>query len=301
MAALGGRPLPAWLAQRERGQRWGMQLMAWVARRLGPSAGYAMIYPVCGYFLACAGSARRSSRQFLSRALGRTARCTEVYRHFLVFAHTLLDRAVLLSGRLDRFRLDVHGMQAVEAALQERRGLLLLGAHLGSFEVLRCSGIVARNLPLRIVMYEANAENIGAVLAAINPAIAASVIAGGRADTALRVREALDRGEPVGILADRALSGEAQEDYPFLGAPAAFPRGPFLLAAVLRVPVVLCYGLFIEAGRYAIHLERIESPAGPGREAAARALAARYVQRLEHYARLAPYNWFNFYDFWRRE
>jgi predicted LPLAT superfamily acyltransferase len=25
----------------------------------------------------------------------------------------------------------------------------------------------------------------------------------------------------------------------------------------------------------------------------------RYAQRLEHYCRMAPYNWFNFYDFWK--
>ncbi|MGA7986605.1 MAG: glycosyltransferase family 2 protein, partial [Burkholderiales bacterium] len=34
------------------------------------------------------------------------------------------------------------------------------------------------------------------------------------------------------------------------------------------------------------------------REASLRPWVERYAARLEHHCREAPYNWFNFYDFW---
>ena len=85
-----------------------------------------------------------------------------------------------------------------------------------------------------------------------------------------------------------------------LGAPAQFPEGPFRLALVLGVPVVLFFGLYQGGGRYRIFLEVLpESPAARREQRSPAALGVEgYVRRLEHYARAAPYNWFNFYDFW---
>jgi predicted LPLAT superfamily acyltransferase len=60
-------------------------------------------------------------------------------------------------------------------------------------------------------------------------------------------------------------------------------------------------GLYEGGRRYVIHLESLcEEPNADGAERAAwtREWAQRYAERLEHFCRIAPYNWFNFYDFW---
>ncbi len=114
----------------------------------------------------------------------------------------------------------------------------------------------------------------------------------------LAVKERLDRGELVGILGDRTFSGERTVTCSFLGEPALFPEGPFLLAALLQVPVVLFFGLYQGDRRYAVHFELLADPIPFGynrRSDEIRPWVEQYVRRLEHYCRLYPYNWFNFY------
>jgi len=111
-----------------------------------------------------------------------------------------------------------------------------------------------------------------------------------------------ERGEAVGILGDRVLGKDKAVACEFFGDAANFPQGPLLVPVLFHVPVVLFFGLYLGGNRYAIHFERFACDAAPaGRNERAAQLApciARYAQRLEHYCRLAPYNWFNFYDFW---
>ena len=151
-------------------------------------------------------------------------------------------------------------------------------------------------------MYEDNARKLSAVLRAINPALHMDVIALGRVDSMLKVEAALARGEIVGMLADRTLNDADTVRCQFLGEQARFPTGPIRIATMLKRPMVLMFGLYRGGNRYDIHIERF---AGPGQaRSRERAVAIeqslrRYVERLEHYCRLAPYNWFNFYDFWR--
>jgi predicted LPLAT superfamily acyltransferase len=103
----------------------------------------------------------------------------------------------------------------------------------------------------------------------------------------------------VAILADR-LSGPRTVAAPFLGQQAYFPAGPFLVAAALGCPVYLAFGLYFAPRRYGLHCEPLADAivlSRTDREAASSAVVATYAARLEHYCRLAPDNWFNFFDF----
>ena len=121
-------------------------------------------------------------------------------------------------------------------------------------------------------------------------------------DFALRLRDCLERGEMIGVLGDRAVDGKTVE-VDFLGSPARFPSGSFALAAAMRCPVLLTFALHTPPNRYDPYceplVERVVLPRKE-REAALRAHVQHYVQRLEHYCRLQPDNWFNFYDFWSK-
>jgi predicted LPLAT superfamily acyltransferase len=141
-----------------------------------------------------------------------------------------------------------------------------------------------------------------ATLAAINPAATQDIIALGRMDSMLLAQEKLAAGHLVGMLADRGLGNDPTSTLDFLGAPAQFPIGPFRVAAMLRRPVLFMTGLYLGGNRYRIHFEPLAdfTEVTRGNRDAAIADAQRaYVARLEHYCRLAPYNWFNFFDFWR--
>jgi predicted LPLAT superfamily acyltransferase len=300
-AGLKGQRRLHWAARFERGnatvKRWGVRL----ALALGRPAARMLLYPVTAYFLAVSPADRAVSRQFLRRALGREPGVADVFRHFHAFASILLDRVYLLSGQYAGFDTHMHGEEVVQAVLQSGKGCLLLGAHLGSFEIVRFAGRQAGAPPVSLVMYEDNARALRAALDAVNPAYAMQVIPLGKFDSMLQVESALEAGGFVGMLADRTIQGEGTIACPFLGAPARFPAGPFRIAAMLRRPVVLMLGLYRGGKRYDIHFEMIADLSATGRgerERAVEEALRQYVARLEHHCRVAPYNWFNFYDYW---
>jgi predicted LPLAT superfamily acyltransferase len=291
-----------WSTLPERGTPASLRVIAWIAVHIGRPAARLLLYPVTLYFLITARAARRISYQYLKRVRGSSARFWHVFRHFHCFAATILDRVYLLRGEFERFRVTVHGKEILQRQIETGKGSILLGSHLGSFEVLRALGVMQRGFPLKVLMDTVHNQNITRFFDALNPRIAGTVIAPDRPDTLIRVKESLDNGYLVGMLGDRVFGGdEKTTQCQFLGAPATFPAGPILLAAMMHCPVILFFGLYRGGNRYEIYFEHFANTIVLERDRRAEGTQPwmqRYAERLEHYARLAPYNWFNFYPFW---
>ncbi len=300
MTPAGGQP---WLAQRERSNETGLRILVWIARRLGRRAGRVALVPVCLYFLLFSVRARAASRDYLRRVLGKRPGAVDLARHYYAFATVALDRVFFLSDRWDLFDIEVQGEHAVRERSDHGRGCFLLGAHLGSFEALRAPAR-RRGLRVNLVMFEDNARNTARVLRTVDPELANDVITLGVPESMLRLSERLSGGGWVGMLGDRVLDGGDHVNVPFLGGVAAFPTAPFRIAAIAGQPIVFMVGLYRGGNRYEVHFEHLaDAPArhGVDRDKAIPELVRRYAARLEHYCRYAPYNWFNFYDFWLDE
>lgn len=287
-----------WMQQAERSNMLALRVIVWVAQRLGRPVARLLLYPISWYFVLAVPKARRASIAYLRRVLNREPGWIDGFRHVFCFASTILDRFYLLNGRFDLFDTRMIGQEVADEILAEGRGAIMIGAHLGSFEAVRASShFSAEDLKVSMVMYEDNAVKLNQVLSAINPAIQHNIIPLGHVDSMLRVKHCLERGGMVGMLCDRMLTGETGRPVSLLGTPAGFPIGPFRLAAMLRRPVILIVGLYKGGNRYEIHFEHIADFSKPGAPTVEQTIDL-YVSRLEHYCRQAPYNWFNFYDFW---
>ncbi len=296
------QPRPEWVVRPERSNTLALRLIVWVALTLGRPAARLALYPVCLYFLIFSSASRSASTKYLRKVLPREPGLADAFRHCHTFAATLLDRVFLFNDQYARFDVRVHDEDLLFDMTARGEGCFLLGAHMGSFEIIRALG--RRNTAARIslVMYEENARKFNAVLDAINPDLGLQVILLGRLDSMLKVEAALEKGEIVGMLGDRTFQGEGTIACQFLGEQARFPSGPLRLAAMLQRPVVLMFGLYRGGNRYDIYFERLVETWPAPRAARAVLLQQtlqRYVERLEHYCRDAPYNWYNFYDFWR--
>lgn len=296
--------MATWSGQRERGSTRALRIILWVALHLGRRPARLLLFPITAYFLVKATSQRQASHRFLQRVLGPHVGLIGVSRHLHCFASTILDRVFLLGEQLDQFDIRLHQPEVVTERVAAGQGFLLLGSHLGSFEVLRAMAINAAGMPLKILMDPGHNRRLTELLHALNPAAAASVIPLDGPYPILAVNDTLQRGGVVGLLGDRALPGEPSVDCDFLGARARFPTGPFSLAAVTGVPVILAIGLYRGGNRYDLHFELLTERLALERQDRQRGLAEqvqRYADRLAHYARAAPYNWFNFYDFWETD
>jgi predicted LPLAT superfamily acyltransferase len=197
--------------------------------------------------------------------------------------------------------LEHHGLEHLQALRAQRKGALLLGAHLGSFEALRAHAAL-EGLIVNVVADFGNSARITTFLNQLGPNTGVNFISAEQEATALALtlREAIARGEIVALLADRPNQGR-QASAHFLGAPARFPTGPYALASVLRCPIYLTFGIYTAPARYDLYCEPFAESVTLPREQRDTLLteyAQRYADRLAERCRMAPDNWFNFYDFW---
>ena len=297
-----------WRKIPEAGTVFGIRLLVLFARMFGRRIAGWFLYVLAFYYALFRGTARRASRDYLRR-VGQSAGFGNVVRHLHTFAQVSLDRLFFLTGRLKPFRFEQRNHELLVKAAQSGRGVLLLGAHLGSFEVMRCRA-KELGVPINVVVDFTNAERVNSVLRSLAPDIDTRLISLGKdpVTTMLAIKSAIDRGELVAILGDRQppvtrgqLGNARVVVTPFLGADAAFPAGPWLLAHALRCPVYFVAGVYTRPNHYALHFELLADEVRLDRHERAAALeryARSYASMLETYTRSAPLNWFNFYDFW---
>ena len=286
-----------WTRRPERGSAPVVRFMVWLSLAIGRPASRPLVPLIAVYFFVFSPSARRNSRAYLERCLGRAPTLSERFALYFAFSATIHDRLFFLKDRYDVYDIEVHG-----GDIFPEGGHLLLGAHLGSFEAMRAAGHHHGHRRVSMAMYERNTR-LREILATINPQALGEVVPLGRLDSMLRLNARLEAGDLVGLLADRTFGEEPVHRVSFLGAPAPFATGPMRMAAALRRKVYMMVGLYRGGNRYELHFEELADftalDATGGRDAQVRAAIEKYAARLEHYCRAAPDNWFNFHDFWR--
>jgi predicted LPLAT superfamily acyltransferase/3-hydroxymyristoyl/3-hydroxydecanoyl-(acyl carrier protein) dehydratase len=296
----GPRTSDAHWAGGERGSALLFSIMVWLSLTLGRGVARGLLYGISAYYFLFAPRARRDSRAYLRRALGREPRMGNVFRQIFTFSATILDRLYLARERYELFDITVEGEPLMRSIVERGTGAFLLGSHLGSFEIMSAVGRRQAGLRVAMAMYEDTASKLNA-LAVANPAAAPEIIPLGHLEAMLRIRDCLESGSFVGMLADRTIGEAPAQRVSFLGTPALFPSGPMRAAAALKRPVFFMSGLYRGGNRYHVVFREIaDFSAVPRaeRETQVQAAIRRYVALLEECCRSDPYNWFNFYDFW---
>jgi len=292
-----------WQKRPEAGGRVAIWLWRTLAFKVGRPVVRFITFFAALYFMIRRGPERRASRAYLRRVFGRKPTLLEVFWHFLHFSTVTADRLYLIADRFSRFDVKIIGLEKLDAALQGGQGVLMVGAHLGSFDALRVLSLRNPNVQIRILLDQGQGAGLTGMLNALNPKLAAMIIDARRPgpELVLAMQDALRQNAVVATLADRLRPGNPFIVANFLGDPAPFPASPWLFASALRVPVVIASGLYRGGNRYELHFEMFEFDLPRDRRVRNTALAEvvqRFADRLAHFVRMAPYNWFNLYDFW---
>ncbi|KVM73375.1 acyltransferase [Burkholderia gladioli] len=304
---------PAWWRMSERGSRAGMALLALSCRWFGTRFTSAWLYLIVGYFVLTHRTARQASHRYFERLarLGATPAAPppgwrSAYRHMLAFAQSGFDKFVAWSGRADRLRVRFDDSAAFDALAASGCGALVIGAHLGNLEMTRALARHESRAKVTAIIYTEHAKRFNGVLADASVDFSRHLVqvSDFGPDTAMMMQSRIEAGELLVIVGDRVPPHETGKivDARFLDASAPFAQGPYVLAHALGCPVYLFFCLK-EGPEYRLYFEpfaeRIELPRRERAEHIG-AWAQRYASRLEYYCRKAPYQWFNFFDFWAR-
>jgi len=310
-ARLEGRS--GWAGMAERGSVGALLFIRWLYRRLGRRATVASLTPIVAYFFVTGRTTRRASMEYLRTlwaapggpaALGEPPTWRHVFRHVHEFAESVVDRMIVWSGDVESISIDYRGTETLLDLARERRGAILLGSHLGSYDLLR-SVAERTGVVLNILMFTPRTARINAFFEKLHPGLRMRLISfePGSIRAVFELKAAIDRGEFVGVMGDRVWESERERSVPvtFLGRQARFPLGPFLLQAVLGCPMILTGCFRTGPGRYRAAAVPF-APAGViprcDRRQYAEELAQRYAFALEEWCVRTPYQWFNFFEFW---
>lgn len=292
-----------WSEQKERSNPLTLKLICWLALHTSRIFSRLLLYPITLYFLLTSPKVRRASANYLRRVYGRPVSILDIGRHIFHFAATILDRVYFLTDQIERFEIEIHGVDLLDEYVNQKQGCVLLGAHFGSFDALRSLGVNRANIRLKIMMYHDHNAMMMRVLDELNPEVAAAVINLADDNALFKMKEALEQGEFVGMLADRS-DEEKSCHCVLLGGDVKMPTGPLSIATIVNVPVVMFFPLYLGKNRYAVYFEKLTAPLDlvkNERDEAVASLMQQYTDRLEYYIRKSPLNWFNFYDYWSDE
>jgi predicted LPLAT superfamily acyltransferase len=300
-----------WAQLEETSFIWGMQFLLNVYRLFGRRVLQFFLYPVVTYYWLINSSGRQASRQYLHKVVaylseqGLQGSHFDSFRHFVSFSNAIIDKLAALSGSISLKDIEYKGREAIIEHLSQGRGLLILGSHLGNMEVLRAVASLRKDVTLNVLIHTKHAIKFNALLNrnATTNRVNLMQVTDTNAATAMMLQDKIDAGELVVIAADRIpVTGQNRvSSAVFLGSPALFPQGPFILASLLKCPV---YTLFClkHQHKHSIYFdcfsERLTLPR-QHREASLQKYAQDYADRLQHYCLKEPLQWFNFYDFWQ--
>ena len=303
-----------WASMAERGSLRALFMLRRWYRIFGRRASVGMLVPIVTYFFLTGRSARRASHDYLHTLwatpdgrgrLGARPRLRHVFRHLFAFAENILDRMILWSGDVGSIRIENCGRELVDELVREGRGAILLSSHLGSFDMLRELS-AQTGIRLNVLMFTRHAERINSFFEKLQAGRELRLIQvePGSLSAAFAMRAAIARGEFVGILGDRIWPSEQHRtvSVSFLGRQAKLPLGPYLLQGVLGCPMLLTTCVRTGPAEYVARTQMF-APAGvvPRSERGKHAeqLAQRFAAALEEGCVETPYQWFNFFAFWR--
>jgi predicted LPLAT superfamily acyltransferase len=296
-----------WAAINESSFVAGMRLLFWVCRVFGRWPFRVVLYPVLAWYVLTQPRARRASADYLARMRARVQVPTGwlgVMRHFGAFGENILDKMLLWGGLVDTTRVRFHGVAAMQRLLDEGQGALLMCSHLGNLDLCRMLSHQQPGLKLTVLVHTRHAQAFNDMLAALDPRSQLNLmqVTDMGPATAMLLAEKVAQGEFVVIAGDRIpVSPQPRVALaPFLGSPAPFPIGPYVLASVMECPIYLMFTARSGDG-YEVSFEQLqESVRLPrkGRDEALAQLASAYAARLQYHCERSPLEWFNFYDFW---
>jgi len=292
--------MPTWQGKSS-GTALGYSIFVSILKNFGLWPAYILLLFVsCYYFLF----AHRSSRHILyylrkRLGFGSLKSLQYLYKNYYSFGQSLIDKVAVMSGMAKKFTFDFDGEDHLHEMVRLKKGGLLLSAHIGNWEA---AGHLLERLGtnINIVMFDGEHQKIKDYMNKVTGQRNARVIViKDDLSHIYAISEALAKNELICMHADRFVEGNKTIPENFLGEPASFPIGPFVLAAQFKVPVSYVFAMKEKATHYHFYATPMQQYDYSNKTTAVKSMLHDFTAAMEKRVHQYPAQWYNYYHFWK--
>jgi predicted LPLAT superfamily acyltransferase len=294
--------MPSWQGK-SKGTRLGYRIFIWMLKNLGVLSAYFLLRFVAFYYFLFSRKSSAPVLDLFRRRLGfsRFDSLFKLYKNYLLFGQTLIDKVLIQSGMKNPFRIEFEGEEHLRMAASEETGALLLSAHIGNWEM---AGQLLERIQVRvhIVMFDGEHQAIKEYLSRVTGKMNAHIILiKNDLSHIYEISEAFRKKEWVCMHADRWLEGNKTLTGFFLGENAYFPAGPFILASKFKVPVSFVFALKESKLHYHFFASEFKTYEKQEKEEEIQNILHDFAAEMEKKVSAYPEQWFNYYNFWEKK
>ena len=284
---------------KSRGTVLGYKIFVFFIKKAGIKSAYFILYFVAAYYFIFLKKSNRAIFYYFKERLGYSYFKSKkmVFMSYYTFGQTILDKVSISAGMQNRFTYEFDGVEILKKLLEEKKGGVLISAHIGNFEIAEhFFSEIDVDFQINLVTTDLEHSAIKNYLEKISKKSNIKLILiKDDLSHIFEINAALTRNELICFTGDRYFEGVKSLSEELLGQEAKFPAGPFLIASRLKVPVVFVYVMKEKNLHY--HLYTREAQVNHRNE---KALLKEYTQSLELMLKEYPLQWFNYFDFWTR-
>lgn len=294
--------MAAWHGK-SKGTTLGYRFFVWILKTFGVLPAYFLLRFVVLYYFVFSFKASRQIYLLYRQKLhyNRFSSIIKVYKNYFLLGQGIIDKVVVMSGIKNNFSFNFDGEDNLRKITALHKGGILLSAHIGNWDV---AGHLFTRLetPINIVLYDGEHEQIKEYLEGVTGKRPVNIIViKNDLSHIYAINEALSKNELVCMHADRFLKGNKTMTADFLGTPASFPVGPFLLASTFKVPVSFVFAVKESKLHYHLFASEIKDYAAFGKKEVVTEMLNDYVAEMEIKVKKYPEQWFNYYNFWQQK
>ncbi len=298
-----------------------LKFVLWLLKVFPSFLVHAICYPVALFYTIFTPEARKHAKEYQKQLRqftdGKVPRRISAYRQILSFSLCLVEKMEGWLGKVNfnRINLQNDDVGALVERLKEGKSAILMASHLGNMELMRSmqdyvTGLCGRKVPVLIIMDMNVSANFSKTLSEVNPGYSMNVINASNfgPDSILLIEEQAEQGALIVAAGDRTSINNRDKSITkdFLGRKADFPYGVFLIPALLKMPVYYMFGMrekmSIFHPKYNVHIEKSSADflcSRSDRENQIMKCCTEFVSTLEKFCVRYPYQWYNFFEFWR--
>jgi len=292
--------MPSWQG-RSKGNKLGYSIFVSIIKKFGVRPSYILLRFVAFYYFLVSYKSSKIIFTFLHRKLkyNTLISLNKLYRNYYLLGQTLIDKIAVMSGTPEKFTFDFDGEENLHTITSMQKGGLLLSAHIGNWDI---AGHLLKRLNTRIniVMFDGEHQKIKEYLTTVTGKSSANIIViKNDLSHIYEIADAFKNNELVCMHADRFIEGNKTITTDFLGEPARFPLGPFLLAAKFKVPVSFVFALKETALHYHFFATDAKDYSAYDKETLISQMLSDFAKEMETKVKAYPEQWFNYYNFWQ--